>query len=145
VPAFESQALYRDNGFVTGAPGSAEGIRGMAVTTTFFDVLRTPPYRGRTFKDEDGVEGRNRVAILSYGFWRRASAGSDAAIGLGAGVAGTVALRQVIALQLYGVAALDPIVLASVSGVLVVAACLACFHSRRRASRVDPVVALAQR
>jgi putative ABC transport system permease protein len=81
VPAFGSQALYRDIGFVTGDPGAAEGIRGMAMTTTFFDVLRTPSYRGRTFKDEDGVEGRNRVAILSYGFWQRAFPGSDAAIG----------------------------------------------------------------
>jgi predicted permease len=90
----------------------------------------------------------------------RMSLGSDAAailrlifsegarlvlIGLGAGVAGTFALRQAIASQLYGVGALDPIVLASVSGVLAVAACLACFIPARRASRVDPVVALAQR
>jgi predicted permease len=89
----------------------------------------------------------------------RMSLGSDAAailrlifsegvrlvlIGLGAGVAGTLALRQAIASQLYGVTALDPVVLASVSGVLVVAACLACFVPARRASRVDPVVALAK-
>jgi putative ABC transport system permease protein len=65
-------------------------------------------------------------------------------IGLGVGLAGAVLLRQAIASQLYGVGALDPGVLVSVSGVLVLAALLACLVPARRASRVDPVVALAQ-
>jgi predicted permease len=90
----------------------------------------------------------------------RMSLGSDAAgilrlilregavlvlIGLGVGVAGAVALRQVIASQLYGVGALDPSVLLSVSAVLMFAAFVACLAPARRAARVNPVVALAQR
>jgi putative ABC transport system permease protein len=66
-------------------------------------------------------------------------------IGLAAGVAGTLALKRVITSQLYGVAALDPLVIASVSGVLAAAALVACLAPARRAARVDPVVALAQR
>jgi putative ABC transport system permease protein len=66
-------------------------------------------------------------------------------IGLVAGAGGALALRQVIASQLYGVGALDPRVLSSVAAVLAAAAFLACLAPARRAARVDPVVALAQR
>ena len=66
-------------------------------------------------------------------------------IGLAAGAGGALALRQVIASQLFGVGALDPIVLSSVAAVLALAAFLACLAPARRAARVDPVVALAQR
>jgi len=65
-------------------------------------------------------------------------------VGLVIGVAATVALRQVIASQLYGVGALDPVVLASVSAVLTLAAFLACLVPASRAARVDPVVALTR-
>lgn len=66
-------------------------------------------------------------------------------IGLAAGAGGALALRQVIASQLFGIGALDPVVLSSVAGVLAFAAFLACLAPARRAAKVDPVVALAQR
>jgi ABC-type antimicrobial peptide transport system permease subunit len=65
-------------------------------------------------------------------------------VGLVIGLLAAVALREVIASQLYGVSVLDPVVLVSVCAVLVIAALLACVVPARRASRVDPVVALAQ-
>ena len=67
------------------------------------------------------------------------------AAGLGLGLVGALGLRAVIASQLYGVGALDPVVLGSVGAVLAAAAFLACLAPARRAARVDPVVALAQR
>jgi putative ABC transport system permease protein len=67
------------------------------------------------------------------------------AIGLTAGFVGVILLRQLIISQLYGVGPLDPLVLASVSGVLAAAAIAACIAPARRAARVDPVVALALR
>ncbi len=66
-------------------------------------------------------------------------------VGLAVGLAGTVALRGVIASELYGVGALDPVVLGTVGVVLLLAAVAACLGPARRAARVDPVVALAQR
>jgi putative ABC transport system permease protein len=66
-------------------------------------------------------------------------------VGLAGGLAGAVAIRGVIASQLYGIGALDAGVMVSVSSVLVLTALLACFGPARRAARVDPVVALAQR
>jgi predicted permease len=66
------------------------------------------------------------------------------AVGLGVGLAGAFALRTTIASQLYGIEPLDATVWASVVGVLALVALLACWVPARRATRVDPVVALAQ-
>jgi putative ABC transport system permease protein len=65
-------------------------------------------------------------------------------VGLAAGMAGAVALRGVIASQLYGVGALDARVILAVTGVLGVASLVACLGPARRAANVDPVIALTQ-
>ncbi len=66
------------------------------------------------------------------------------AIGLAAGFAGALALRTVIASQLYDVGALDPVVMATAIAVLAVVSLVACLGPARRASRVSPLVALSQ-
>jgi putative ABC transport system permease protein len=66
------------------------------------------------------------------------------AVGLVAGLAGAVALRQAIASQLYNVGALDPVVILAVTGVLAVTSLVACFGPARRAAKVSPVVALSE-
>jgi predicted permease len=58
------------------------------------------------------------------------------------GVAGSVALRRVIAGQLYGVSALDPGVLITVPLVLLVVALAASLIPALRASRIAPMAAL---
>jgi len=63
-------------------------------------------------------------------------------VGLVAGMAGALALRGVIASQLYGVGPLNPIVILAVTGVLALASLAACLGPARRAARVDPVNAL---
>jgi predicted permease len=65
-------------------------------------------------------------------------------VGLVAGGIGAALLRRVIASQLYGVGAFDPLVLLTVVGVLAIAALTACLGPARRAARVSPVVALSQ-
>jgi ABC-type lipoprotein release transport system permease subunit len=52
---------------------------------------------------------------------------------------GTISLR---ATEIYGVRPLDPLVLASVMGLLAMVALGACAVPARRAMRVDPIVAL---
>jgi ABC-type antimicrobial peptide transport system permease subunit len=64
-------------------------------------------------------------------------------VGLAGGLAGAVALRGVIASQLFGVGALDARVILAVAGVLALAAVVASLGPARRAARVDPVVALS--
>jgi putative ABC transport system permease protein len=63
-------------------------------------------------------------------------------IGLAGGLLGAVALRSVIASQLYGVGALDPIVILAVTAVLAFAALVACVGPARRAAKVSPVITL---
>jgi putative ABC transport system permease protein len=63
-------------------------------------------------------------------------------VGLAVGMAGAIALRGVIASQLYGVGAFDPRVILAATIVLAVAALFACAGPARRASRVDPAVTL---
>jgi len=53
-------------------------------------------------------------------------------------------VMQAIASELYGVAALDPIVIVSVVGLLAIASLMACLGPARRAAKVNPVVALSQ-
>jgi putative ABC transport system permease protein len=64
--------------------------------------------------------------------------------GFGLGIAGAVALRKSLETQLFGVSATDPIVLATVTVVLAVVAIAACALPARRATRIDPIVALAE-
>ncbi|HZB25612.1 MAG TPA: FtsX-like permease family protein, partial [Vicinamibacterales bacterium] len=64
------------------------------------------------------------------------------AIGLAIGLAGALALTRVIATFLFGVGAWDPLVFTVVPAVLTLVAFAAIWLPARRASRVDPIVAL---
>src|SRR6185369_12583115 len=63
-------------------------------------------------------------------------------IGLVIGLAGSLALSRVIRGLLYNVQPNDPFVFAGVLVVLTATATLACFLPARRATRIDPLVAL---
>ena len=64
------------------------------------------------------------------------------AVGFAVGTAGALAMRRAIESQLFGVSATDPVVLAAVLALLAVVALIACAIPARRATRIDPVVAL---
>ncbi|HET7697367.1 MAG TPA: ABC transporter permease [Vicinamibacterales bacterium] len=73
--------------------------------------------------------------IVSEGLWLLA-------IGVGAGLAGAFAIRTAMATQLFGVQPMDPLVLAAVAALLAIVAFVACAVPARRASRIDPLIAL---
>jgi hypothetical protein len=64
--------------------------------------------------------------------------------GLLLGVAGSVALRSVVAGHLYGVKPLDPVVMSAVILTLTVVGLAACVLPARRATRVDPAMVLRE-
>jgi len=64
------------------------------------------------------------------------------AIGLVLGFVGAAFLQKAVASEIYGLRPLDPLVLASVMALLASVALAACAVPARRATRVDPMVAL---
>jgi len=73
--------------------------------------------------------------VLRSGMWL-------AAIGIAIGLVGAFFLTRLMSKLLFGVTPTDALTFASVAGILFVVALLACYIPARRATRVDPTVAL---
>ena len=73
--------------------------------------------------------------VVSHGAWL-------AGLGVGIGLVATLGLTRVMRGVLYGVSANDPMTLSTVAALMAAIALTACFVPARRATRIDPLVAL---
>jgi predicted permease len=65
-----------------------------------------------------------------------------ALVGVAIGICASLGLTRLMANQLFGVSAHDPLTFAGVAALLIVVAVAACYIPARRAMRVDPMIAL---
>jgi predicted permease len=76
--------------------------------------------------------------------WVMVEGAQMAVVGVVVGVIAALGLTRLMAGLLYGVSAVDPLTFASVAGVLLVVALVACYIPAHRAMRVDPIVVLRE-
>ena len=83
-----------------------------------------------------GASRRNLLGlILRHGIWMTGPGSPSDSLG-------ALGLTRLLATLLFGVGAWDPLTITSVAGILVCVGLLACYVPARRATKVDPVVAL---
>ena len=66
---FDEVSLIGDIGYDVGPEGATRRIQAEYVTPSYFRVLKTTPLLGRTFTDEEAVQGQDKVAILTESLW----------------------------------------------------------------------------
>ena len=89
VNAFEQTAVFRRIAFNVSMKTSAVQVEGFQIAPAFFPMLGVEPALGRGFTGEDAQPGRDAVALLSNGFWRRQFAANSAVVGQSIDVDGT--------------------------------------------------------
>ncbi len=80
--SFTDLASYVGTGEMTWQSdgGEPEMLASVSVTPNLFDVLQASALHGRTFAPNEGADGNNHVALISYRAWRTALGGVLSAI-----------------------------------------------------------------
>ena len=66
---FEEVTLIGSSGYDVGPEGATRRIEGENVTPSYFRVLKARPLLGRTFTEDEAVQGKDHVAILTESLW----------------------------------------------------------------------------
>ncbi len=118
------------------------GLAGIALALAVAGIYSVLSYNVAQRTKEFGVRmalGASRGDILRLVL---GSGGRLLLLGLVIGVAASVALSQILNSQVFNVPLLDPLALIAAALLLSAAALVACFIPSRRATKVDPMVAL---
>ncbi len=138
------QALYTINGFLLFQLAAAlAGILGaLGLILALVGVFGVISFSVSQRTNEIGIRMAMGAAqasilrmILRQGVW-------IVSVGLLSGIVLAVAISRVVGDFVSGVSPYDPLTYLSVSGLLVLVALLACYIPARRATRVDPMIAL---
>ena len=85
---FDQVEAYTTGAVTMLGGGDPREVRVSSVSDGLFRLLGMPLAAGREFAREEHAPGRNRVAILDYGFWQRVFGGDQAAVGRSIAVGG---------------------------------------------------------
>ncbi|HEV3457232.1 MAG TPA: ABC transporter permease [Thermoanaerobaculia bacterium] len=115
---------------------------GLALLLAAVGIYGVISYSVRQRTREIGVRmalGARRADLVSMVLRRGLAV---ALLGVGCGALGSAALARVLASLLFGTGSADPLTFVAISIILFAVAALACYVPARRASRLDPAVAL---
>ena len=73
--SFQQMAAYRGQSFNLSGGDHPERIRGLMITSKFFELLDVKPILGRAFTSDEHELGRNHVVLLSSALWQSHFAG----------------------------------------------------------------------
>ncbi|HEY2152312.1 MAG TPA: ABC transporter permease [Vicinamibacterales bacterium] len=79
--SFERIAPYYDYRVNLTGGGAPEEIVTLAVTPDYFPALGVAPLAGRIFAPDEGPDGRDALAILSFSLWQRRFGGDPSIVG----------------------------------------------------------------
>ncbi len=115
---------------------------GLAVLLAAIGLYGVMAYSVAQRTNEIGIRmalGARTLNVLRLVVWQGLK---FALVGLVVGAAAALALKQVVESELYGVTGADPLTFSVVGALLLAIALVACWIPARRATKVDPVVAL---
>ncbi len=79
--SFQQMAAYRGQSFNLSGGDHPERIRGLMITSRFFELLDVQPILGRAFTSDEHELGRNHVVLLSSDIWQSHFAGDPNVLG----------------------------------------------------------------
>lgn len=79
--SFEGLAIWTDEYLNLTGAGDAARVQAAAISPNFFGVVRVQPLMGRDFRPEEGQQGHDSEAVLSYSLWQRQFGGDPDVVG----------------------------------------------------------------
>jgi len=79
--SFEVVSAYMPAAWNFIGEGDPQRLEGTAVTPGFFKTLNVQPLLGRTFTEQDGIEGAAGTVVLSYEMWQSVFGGRPGVLG----------------------------------------------------------------
>jgi len=79
--SFEAMSAYAQAAWNFIGEGDPQRLEGTVVTPAFFKTLDVQPLFGRTFNDQDGLDGAAGTVVLSYEMWQSVFGGRPGVLG----------------------------------------------------------------
>ncbi|MEI6243427.1 MAG: ABC transporter permease, partial [Acidobacteriota bacterium] len=100
MDAVDEMAMYRRQGATLGGKDGARRLAVIRATPSLFRMVSMKPTHGRTFREDEGEDGKDKEAVLSYALWQREFGGASDVVGKDVKLSGTT-------YQIVGVAPQD--------------------------------------